>query len=213
MLTQSDQSNLRHDLWSLWPLWPGRAASTTIGMLALLISFALVSGCYPDWPEHSGTAQVEGEVFLDGFPINKANIVFLPTTLKNQSGKLMPLAFGQCDARGKFKMEYRDGSPNILAGKYHVVITLVDIESALSNGDPFAPNQISESSSNSLQNLLAAAKSGPVSRAQLAEQVDRHQVVPAIYNRLTSLKYEVVASPGIVRTKFDLPSVDPLLNR
>ena len=110
-------------------------------------------------------------------------------------------------------MEYRDGSPNILAGKYHVVITLVDTESALSNGDPFAPSRISESGSNSLKNLLAAAKAGPVSRAQLAEQVDRHQVVPAIYNRLTSLKYEVVASPGIVRTKFDLPSVDPLLNR
>ena len=74
--------------------------------LALMASFLFTLGCYPDWPEHSGTAQVEGEVFLDGFPLNKANIVFLPSKLKSKSGKLMKLAYGKCDARGKFKMAY-----------------------------------------------------------------------------------------------------------
>ncbi len=181
--------------------------------LALMASFLFTLGCYPDWPEHSGTAQVEGEVFLDGFPLNKANIVFLPSKLKSKSGKLMKLAYGKCDARGKFKMAYRDGTPDITAGKYHVIISLVNIESAKKKSLLFLPNQNNDPNLVLVNKMLAQAESSPVSPSELRAQMDRHQIVQALYNRESELSYEVVASPGIVRTKFDLSSVDPLLRK
>ena len=210
MLTHSQQADSNPSQ----PIGPKRISiSSTMCWLVLMASFVLISGCYPDWPEHSGTAQVEGEVFLDGFPINKANIVFVPSMLKNKSGKLMPLAYGQCDARGKFKLENQDGSPDILAGKYYVLITLVDSKSAKKNSELFLPNEDNKPSLDLFNKMLAEAESSPVSAAELMERIDRHQVVPALYNRQSNLSYEVVASPGIVRTKFDLSSIDPLLRR
>ena len=185
----------------------------TTGWLLLMASFVLTSGCYPDWPEHSGTAQVEGEVFLDGFPLNKANVVFLPSMLKSKSGKLTMLAYGKCDARGKFEMAYQDGSPDITAGKYYVLISLVDTESAKKDGNLYVPNQENKPNLILFNQMLAAAESSPVPPAELRELVDRHQIVPALYNRQSNLTYEVVASPGIVRTKFDLSTVDPLLRK
>ena len=191
----------------------GGSAAALMGWLALMASFVLTLGCYPDWAEHSGTAEVEGEVFLDGFPLNKANIVFLPSKLKSKSGQLTKLAYGKCDARGKFKMAYRDGSPDITAGKFYVIISLVDTESAKKNSLLFLPNQNNETNLMLFNRMLAEAESSPVSPAKLREQIDRDQVVPALYNRQSELSYEVVASPGIVRTKFDLSSVDPLLRK
>ena len=184
-----------------------------MGWLVLLASFVMTLGCYPDWPEHSGTAQVEGEVFLDGFPLNKAKIVFLPQMLKGKSGKLMNLAYGKCDARGKFKMEYRDGSRGIVAGKYHVLISLLDDEAAKQNSLLFVPNPKNKPNLTLFNQLLAEEESSPVPAAKLKELSDRNQIVPALYNRQSNLNYEVVASPGIVRTRFDLSSVDPLLQK
>ena len=199
--------------------------------LSLMVLLALTSGCYPDWPEHSGTAQVEGEVFLDGFPLNHATVVFLPTKLKSTSGKIMPVVYGKTDARGMFKLKYRDGSRDLMAGKYVVLISLIESKSdpsddkpvekpddkpdELAAGSPSEPAEsFDETHASSLQlvhRMIADTQSGPVSRAQLIEQIDRDQVVPALYNRESNLKYEIVASPGILRTKFELSSVDPLL--
>jgi len=183
----------------------------------------MTSGCYPDWPEHSGTAQVEGEVVLDGFPLNHANVVFLPTKLRSASGKIMPLVYGKTDARGMFKMKYRDGSRDLMAGKYDVLISLIESKSDSTVDQPRKSavdppsqpaNSVSKKHAASLQlvkRMIADTHSRPVSRAKLIEQIDRNQVVPALYNRESSLKYEIVASPGILRTKFELSSIDPLL--
>ena len=125
----------------------------------------------------------------------------------------MKLAYGKCDARGKFKMAYRDGTPDITAGKYHVIISLVNIESAKKKSLLFLPNQNNDPNLVLVNKMLAQAESSPVSPSELRAQMDRHQIVQALYNRESELSYEVVASPGIVRTKFDLSSVDPLLRK
>jgi len=109
--------------------------------LSLLFSLAVTSGCYPDWPEHSGTAPVEGEVLLDGFPLNKANVVFVPSKLKNKSGKFMPLVYGKSDMKGMFKMKYADGSENIMAGDYYVLISLVESKATPPKDTPLVTNQ------------------------------------------------------------------------
>jgi len=165
--------------------------------LMLLVATMLLPGCYPDWPEHSGTAQVEGEVFLDGFPINHTNVVFLPAKLRNKAGQLLPLAYGKTDARGKFKMEDRTGSPNILAGQYYVLISLVDVKPTKEGG---SADDESQRSTRVLSDVLADAQSAPVSRAELLELIDQDQVVPAIYNRQSSIEY-------------DLTTIDPLLRK
>jgi len=180
----------------------------TLGLgLSLMFLVVLTTGCYPDWPEHSGTAQVEGEVFLDGFPLNHATVVFLPTKLKSASGEIMPVVYGKTDARGMFKMKYRDGSRDLMAGHYDVLISLIESKSdpsvdkpdGAAADSPAAPaesiNETHASSLMMIKGMIADAQSGPVTRADLIEQIDRDQVVPALYNRESNLKYEIVASP------------------
>ena len=110
-------------------------------------------------------------------------------------------------------MAYRKGSPDIMAGKYHVLISMVDIEQPLRKQALSPGGKEDRPNMGILRRVLADAQSGPVPRSELLEQIDRNQVVPALYNRQSNLKYEVVASPGILRTKFDLSKVDPLLSR
>ena len=199
------------------------SARVILGLgLSLMVCVALTSGCYPDWPEHSGTAQVEGEVVLDGFPLNHATVVFLPTKLKSDSGKIMPLVYGKTDARGMFKMKYRDGSRDLMAGKYDILISLIESKSDSSADqsddgskvDSSADSSVKEKHAKSLDmvhSMIANAHAGLFTRAERVEQIDRNQVVPAFYNRESELLYEIVASPGILRTKFELSSIDPLL--
>ena len=137
----------------------------------------------------------------------------------------MPIVYGKTDARGMFKMKYRDGSRDLMAGKYDVLISLIESKSdplddqpdGLVAGSPDKSaepfNETYASSLNLVHRMIIEAQSSPVNRAQLIEQIDRDQVVPALYNRESILKYEIVASPGILRTKFELSSVDPLLKK
>lgn len=181
--------------------------------LTMLVSLAVTSGCYPDRPEHSGTASVEGEVFLDGFPLDKANVVFVPSNLKNSEGKFMPLVYGKSDIQGMFEMRYADGSRDIMAGDYHVLISLVESKGAPNTSKQLVTSQQFRNSQAMAHRMLAGSDTGLASRAELIEAMDRNQVVPALYNRESNLKYEVIASPGTVRAKFELSSVDPLLKK
>jgi len=179
----------------------GFLALVTLGLgLSLMFLVVMTTGCYPDWPEHSGTAQVEGEVILDGLPLSHATVFFLPTKLKSASGKIMPVVYGKTDACGMFKMKYRDGSSDLMAGHYDVLISLIESKSdpSVDKSDgavadsPAAPaesiNETHVLSLMMIQGMTADAQARSVTHADLIEQIDRDQVVPALYNRESNLK-------------------------
>lgn len=190
-----------------------------------------LTGCYPDWPEHSGTANVEGEFTLDGFPFGGAKVIFVPVKLKTETGKIRPIAYGECDANGRFKLRYSDGSTDIFEGRYNVLFSLIKKEEGDEvRWDPLAPSIVKNPVASRVASQ-ANVPNGlhPMSRmsnqklnpsptpeealASLHSLLDQDQVVPSIYNRESDFYYELEASPAIVRCEFKLTSVDPLLNK
>jgi hypothetical protein len=163
--------------------------------ILLLSSLVALSGCNPDWPEHAGTAEVHGEVTLDGIPVGQAKVVFVPVKFRNVGDKIMPMAYGKTDAEGKFQLEYSDQGTDLIAGTYTVIISKFEEEKELTG------NVVGD-----WQNQLL-----PDSISSLAAFRDEGETIPSIYNRNSILNYEIRASPSIVRPKFELKSIDPAL--
>ena len=155
----------------------------------LLLSLVCAVGCYPDWPDHAGTAVVRGKVTLDGLPLGDANVVFVPVGLHTNGTKLMPIAYGKTDAGGDFSLAYSDGTKELLAGRYNVIIS--KMESGDEGTNDLAPGLI------------------PDSMRQLEVFSAQGEQVPLIYNRNSELKYVITSSPSIVRPLLELTSVDP----
>ena len=178
----------------------GASRNQCAPLLLLVLGLISCCGCYPDWPEHAGTAEVHGDVTLDGMPINKAKVIFLPMNLHGANEKIVPLAYGLTDAEGKFVLEYSDHGKDVIAGKYTVMITKTEERSgpAILN-QPFPSNQVF--STEKLPDLL------PDSVLGLSKFDEQGELIPAIYNLNSTLVYEVIASPGIIRPKFVLTSV------
>jgi hypothetical protein len=80
-----------------------------------MIFIASCSGCYPDWPEHAGTAVIRGNITLDGLPLGKANVAFVPLSLHANYSEVMPIAYGQTDAGGDFDLAYGDETKEVMA--------------------------------------------------------------------------------------------------
>ena len=163
--------------------------------LTVVLALVVVGGCYPDWPEHTGTAEIHGTVTLDGLPVNKANVVFLPVKLRTVGDKIMPLAYGITDAEGGFQLEYSDGRRELMAGTYTVMISKV-AHSEDDEGRTVEPWRTA---------LL------PDTVSALAAFSEQGETIPSIYNRNSSLLYEVEASPSIARPRFELSSIDRTL--
>lgn len=163
--------------------------------LMLVISTALFCGCNPDWPELAGTAVVHGTVLMDGAPVSEAKIALVPTKLRNADDKLMALAYGKTDVEGKFELAYSDGTKELLAGTYTVMISKFK-EANQENGQNNEP----------WRNALL-----PESVANLTMFSENGETIPSIYNSNSNLTYAVVASPSIIRHKFELTSIDPAL--
>lgn len=180
---------------SMWP------QSTKI-VVVLLFTFGFLAsgGCYLDYPEHGGSAEVQGVVTLDGLPVNDAKIVFLPKKLRRPLGKIIPLGFGVTDANGTFTLQHVNGSPGskpkeIKAGEYLVLVSKTVAEKDL-EGKPLSPWQ-TEFLDEDIRNL--------------ARFRDSEESIPNRYNRETTLTYKVTPSPKILRPEFKLTSLDPLL--
>ncbi|MFK7768773.1 MAG: hypothetical protein AB8B55_16245 [Mariniblastus sp.] len=170
-----------------------------IGLL-LIGALMIVPGCYPDWPEHAGNAEVHGEVTLDGKPVHNAKVVFIPLQLKSSTGRLMPLAFGITNAEGEFELQYSDKSKEMIAGTYNVVIS--KIKSA--DGTDGNATSAGQGSAAWPEEFFPRGFSSTPMHGFKEE-------IPSNYNRQSTLNYTIEASPGIIRPKFELSSVDPLL--
>ena len=158
-------------------------------MLSLVLAVCL--GCNSDWTESAATARVHGEITLDGIPLDQAKVVFVPVELRNQTGKLMPLAFGMTDAEGQFHLKYSDGGSELIAGNYSVIIA------KQTKGENNVPRWETEWLPDDVSQFEAFNFTS--------------DIVPSIYNRESILEYEVKASAEIIQAKFALSSVDPLL--
>jgi hypothetical protein len=90
-------------------------------VVILLVATGLITGCGSS--ERSGLiglVAVSGQVSLDGKPLPKATVLFIPTS----KGKPMHDAGAQTDDEGKFELRAGEGSDSgALPGKYRVVIS------------------------------------------------------------------------------------------
>lgn len=170
-------------------------SSQRLFVVLMLCGLSISSGCYLDYPDHTGTAEVQGTVFLDGLPVNQAMVVFMPADLRAGYDEIIPFAFGLTDANGEFSMIYRDKSRDIQAANYAVIVSQV-----LAQKDPAGQ---------------ALGKWPMGLLPEVTSQIDTidnvKDTIPDIYNRQTILRYEVKPSPKILKPVFQLTSVDPRL--
>ena len=82
--------------------------------LLALVSGTAILGCGPSGPE---LTEVTGTVTLDGKPVPKAVISFLP------SGETGSPSYGRTDLQGKYELGYSLNSRGARLGSYNVEIT------------------------------------------------------------------------------------------
>jgi hypothetical protein len=169
--------------------------SSSSFLLLFSIAILLTTGCYLDYPEHAGSAEVQGTVTIDSLPVDRAKVVFIPNRTERPSARLIPIAYGITDAAGKFTLQTADGEKEIAACDYTVLISKTEIERD-AEGNLLMPWN---------KNLL------PESVKSSALFQHTNEVIPAFYNRESVLKFTVVPSPKILRPEFKLSFVDPLI--
>jgi hypothetical protein len=150
--------------------------------LMLFFSAVLVCGCVPEKPKQPATAPVQGTVLLDGLPVDQAKIVFVPAGLRSVDEKIMRLAYGTTDADGNFELAHSDGTKELLAGTYTVLISKM-------NSDRDRMSLLDESF------------------ADLVKVHGPDEIIPPIYNRESTLMFKLNGSSSIVRPKFELTSM------
>ncbi len=123
-----------------------KSVSATIVLLVLLVGH--FSGCGSGGPD---IASVQGTVTLDGKPLPRADVVFIPT-----GGR--PAA-AETDANGKYVLEFSGGRKGAIPGKSRVEINTARPPAANMDGT-----------------VTPGAK----------------EMVPAKYNKNTTLVFEVV---------------------
>ncbi len=161
----------------------------------LILATALSLGCIPESPLPPGTSIVKGTVLLDGSPLDHAKIVFLPANLRNSDETILPLAYGITDAAGEFELAYSDGTKKLHAGRYAVIISKVNLDKNAEDNriEPWQMFLLSEP----LADLSGFNESG--------------ELIPANYNRDSTLICDVQASYSVFRPRFELSSMDTTL--
>jgi hypothetical protein len=142
---------------------------------------------------------VRGEVNLDNRALPGARILFVPENPNfNQN---FTISYGLTDARGEFFLHARDGHPGAIAGKHRVYVSRADFDKADMPPPILDPSAILNAKDIDELSRLIAASTGPAAG----------ELVPFFYNAETELICQVVPGRGIQRVRFDLSSVDPLL--
>ncbi len=97
------------------------------GYLLCLIGVGsfLVAGC--SGSSEIATARVSGIVRLQGKPVEKASILFVPETGKS--------ATGETDANGKFTLTTFANGDGAVVGKHQVAITKIELDPATAKDD------------------------------------------------------------------------------
>src|SRR5262245_66155570 len=83
------------------------------------LSLALIAGCQA---KPYGVASVSGIVKLDGNPLPKASVTFVPMATKDNQNP-GPTAQGMTDTGGRFQLSVDPQTPGAVVGKCRVYIT------------------------------------------------------------------------------------------
>ena len=166
--------------------------------LPFFLAAVLLCGCVSENPIPTATAVVQGTVLLDGSPVDQAMIVFVPDSLRTANEEVMQLAYATTGPDGNFEMAYSDGTTELLAGTYTVLISKVGANRAAQN-DQLEPWRMS---------LLDGT-----SFADLVKFDEPDEIIPPMYNRDSTLKFTVNGSSSIVRPKFELTSLETNLDQ
>jgi hypothetical protein len=84
--------------------------------IALLLVLLGVVGCGSSDPPVS---EVEGVVLLDGVPLAKVQVEFIP---EDVDGRRLPFSQGQSDENGQYRLMCENGKPGAIVGPHKVVI-------------------------------------------------------------------------------------------
>lgn len=170
----------------------GRSGTHSIKLLLSLVLLGF-GGCYPDWPEHSGRAIVQGAITLDGAPLKNAKIIFVPQQLRSLGDKLTAMAYATSNASGEFELKYSDGATELIAGTYTVIVSKTD---GSPPGERLQFEQWNEA-------LVPESVKGFVTMKD-----DLGETIPPQYNVESTLKVDIKASPGISEISLALNSSD-----
>jgi hypothetical protein len=103
--------------------------------LLLASVLAMVVGC---GPAPIKVAKVSGRVRLDGKPLPKASVTFVPmATKENQAPG--PTAQGITDAEGRYQLSVDTTTPGAVVGKCRIFITTILSDPAIDDRDAGGP--------------------------------------------------------------------------
>lgn len=106
-------------------------------MLRVLIAIFLVviAGC---GPKTVRVAKVTGRVTLDGKPLPKASVTFVPMASKENLNP-GPTAQGMTDAEGRYQLSVDVSTPGAVVGKCRIYITTILSDPAIDERDAGGP--------------------------------------------------------------------------
>jgi hypothetical protein len=129
-----------------------------LGALSCMVAAGLLGGCGKDLPPP--IVQAEGTILLDGKPLNKAEVRFIPV---DEVGAEY-IAKGVTDEQGRFKLMCK-GQPGACAGENYVIVKEADIPPRLRSES--AQKELDEYLNKTLGNRPIPAKYSNVANSPL----------------------------------------------
>ena len=176
---------------------PGKRVLATLTLCLLMLS-----GCNT-W---TGDPVVEfiGEVTLDGKVLTNAMVVFVPVRLRNDTGQIIPLAFGKTDGTGRFELTSEE-QKGVLLGRYRVLIFRDDVVNAeLQDKATVVSGQSLNSKQNDATELINNKLAALLNEPRRVQAIGAS--VPSRYNLHSELEYVVEMPVGNGYPKFALSS-------
>jgi hypothetical protein len=112
------------------------ASSAVLSFVACLtLAVSVMVGC---GPKAIKVAQVSGRVTLDGKPLGKASVTFVPMATKENPNP-GPTAQGMTDEEGRYKLSVDVARPGAVVGKCRIYITTILSDPAIDERDAGGP--------------------------------------------------------------------------
>lgn len=162
-----------------------RVLVRAVAILPFLLLLLFSVGCEKKYVALPEMVDVHGTVLLDGQPVPGTKVVFVPDG--NYIGSKWSLAYGVTNKEGDFQLKLRSGKKGAYSGWHRIYLSYLEEDGA----DAGVVDQ-------SLDGELEVAES-------------ENELYPFFYNRESDLRFEVQKGRGILRPKFELSSVDPIL--
>lgn len=156
--------------------------------MSVLVALALLPhlmGCENQHAPKPELVEVHGQVLLDGQPVPGTKVVFVPDG--DYIGSKWFPAYGTTNDMGEFQLKLRNGKIGAYSGWHRIFVSYMESDKE------------------------AAKVIDPFSKTGLQTAGTGGELYPAYYNRESDLRFEVKKDRGILRPKFELSSIDPIL--